>query len=119
MRELSTEDIILGLKHARGYIEQGWCQGSYRNYAYSTTRYCILGALLMAGADLAGVTIGNNQMETNGEERKLADIVRCQLTLHEGLNISLTTWNDRRGRHKKDVLDLLDRTIERVMKEGV
>jgi hypothetical protein len=94
----SNEDTALCLKHAYGLIEEGWCQRAFHRRLGERNRYCAIGAVYAASQQL-------------GSPARLE--AELALTFSLG-GYSVTLWNDDPSRKKKEVLELFERTIERI-----
>ena len=78
----------------------GWVQGGYGD---ELTGYCVRGALDAAGYGMELAT---------AESVRRSGALLCKLVAEMGFE-DVTDWNDELGRTKQEVLDLLDRAVER------
>jgi hypothetical protein len=97
---MNSLDVLRG---ARDLINgSGWTQGDF----YNCDGYCLDGALLEANLQLHGTRLQDRvTFDTYYEAREL---------LRGGCFGDVIGWNDEPGRTKEEVVDLLDRVIEKV-----
>lgn len=107
--------VLARLKEARALLERpyGWTQRRYeRGTGRGYSAYCASGAVD------AAVTNHAKSFERRWRNQGLV-LKELKETLHASgqcgrLECSIESWNDEPGRKKREVLDLFDRTIERL-----
>jgi hypothetical protein len=104
----NPEETLLVLKKVRAKIEEGWCQGTVgqtlEGYGVDAdnpraVRWCLRGAISLVGGD---------------ENSDALQILR-EAAGQRGFS-GVMDFNDSRHTRQETVLDLLDQTIEKVMK---
>lgn len=86
---------LLVLQRARDRVAKGWCQLAY---GFNGGPVCATGALVNEGAD---------------DLRRFNAMLGFHMSPHD-LEDYLTTWNDRPGRTKAEVLERFDQAIDRL-----
>ena len=90
-------ELINFLIKCRQRINHGWCQGTlYRRNFFGRLQVCIIGAIDYIGDDAS--------------EIRMAARAAIAQTLGGG---NLVRYNNEKGRTKRQILDLLDETIQR------
>jgi hypothetical protein len=106
-----VDEVDVILRVARGYIEQGWCQGTeYKDDFKGREYFCVIGAVRRAS--------GMNENGFQYEKVKLYQSALIELAKNVPGNTGkkyyedcLAEWNDRKSRTRSQVLKLFDTTI--------
>lgn len=102
--------LVETLAKAKAYVERGWCRGHYLD---GRDNVCAVGALELA----TGRSIRNEQMSL--EYRGLYGLV-CKVKdelYPASAPWHIESWNDDGRRTKEEVVCLLQKAIERAIKE--
>ena len=94
--------VLNRLISGREKIKQGWCQGSMRRLTDGKMTYCILGSVNGGMTDSVGY-FAQGEME--------------KILLKKGEEFDLVTWNDKRGRSQREVVELFDAAIMQIVEE--
>lgn len=100
------DEVDLTLRNARGYIEQGWCQGEL--YHGNHEQHCTIGAIRMA---LGWHYPSKNPLYNKSIRRLVAALPEQHR--RSSLVYSVMKWNDAPLRTKEEVLELLDKAIQK------
>jgi hypothetical protein len=122
-------DVLVRL---RQHIQERWCQGQLiARSSMGGVKVCLLGGLLLAMADLRGATMGWHvrvSIEESllfrrclallaaelAEEGRIPDRVACEeWAERERCWHQLVQYNNHSARTQREVLDLIDRALER------
>jgi hypothetical protein len=101
-------EILTTLIEARQCIAAGWTQ----NHMEKDGKRCIVGALSEA---CIPKTIPHRS-RANDIYNDAYDAIRAEIP-EEFKGLSLMTWNDRDGQTQREVLDVFDRAIAKMMRE--
>lgn len=115
------------LKEARGFIEKGWCQGSF---AYDdegapcmatssrACAWCLTGALTAAARQIVGENARSfdDSATVYYNKWKTESYLRTLLPADKGSN-RVAIWNDEKHRTQEQVLELIDIAILRLKRE--
>lgn len=86
-------DALTTLREARERIKGGWCQGTARQTIAGQDHYCLVAALFQSRRALSA-------------QYRAENIIRALIG-----DTVIHAWNDKPGRTKSQVLDLIDRAI--------
>lgn len=91
--------VVKTLKKVRSLLRPGgrWIQGAYHEHRNGHECYCLVGAI----NEVAGTASAAHRLRT---ARALCHVAGAK-------GNGLIAWNDRDGRKKREVLELLDTTI--------
>lgn len=94
---------------ARSILSRGWCQHSLVDLSES---HCLLGSLLFARRNVPLSHINNWHLAV----RFIESVIHYS-DKQETMYNSIVSWNDKRGRTKEEVLELMDEAIARSLEK--
>lgn len=94
---MTPSDILL--KATRLLKTKGWCQGSMAN---EDGAYCAVGAMQQIAGYFGSGPISQQNSNSYHEARAKVDQLLAP-------GMTLTSWNDARGRKKADVIKLMEK----------
>jgi hypothetical protein len=125
MRMKTKAEVIEQLIATRALVEAGWIQHRPVTWDGDRVSVCLLGGLYIASGMPVDMAKGELAPSVPGDA--VAGVAACVVALVDtifGEKVTpvldevagrLTSWNDFDGRQKAEVVDLIDRTLARLM----
>jgi hypothetical protein len=97
---MERDEVLLALRRAKALLEEGWCQNTPRTFSLDgDAQYCMSGAVHASHGSISVV-------------QEALRLLKMKMIANYPLELgTLSDWNDRIGRSKKEVVRLVQETI--------